>query len=130
MTLQKKVFETLAKVNAKREGMNAELEKLLAQNYARQCPANVSLNPAIRKQTGGLPDYFIAPEKTAVVEVAAMNFYRSKNWHSCGLDREGNSYSLRIGWLKSLREDKSYREIATTEQVRALYENERTGGES
>jgi hypothetical protein len=94
-------------------------------NFVKNCPSNIVLNPAIYKQELGVPDYFIAPEKTSVVEISAMNFYRSKNWHSCGLDSEGKSYSLRIGWLKSIREDKNYREIATPEFVKTLYDAER-----
>jgi ATP-dependent DNA ligase len=121
---KKTCFETLAKVNAKREGMNNDLEGLLGKNFVKECPSNVLLNPLIYKQKQGIPDYFIFPEKTSVVEVAAMNFNRGKNWHSCGLDSEGKSYSLRIGWLKSIREDKSYLQIATPDFVKLLYEAE------
>jgi DNA ligase-1 len=117
-------FETLAKVNAKREGMNHDLEGLLRKHFIKECPSNIRLNPSIYKQKQGVPDYFVLPEKTSVVEVAAMNFYRSKNWHSCGLDSEGKSYSLRIGWLKSLREDKGYLQVATPDFVKLLYEAE------
>ncbi len=118
-------FETLAKVNAKREGMNRELENLLRGHFVKTCPVNLSLNPAIYKEERGVPDYFITPQKTSVVEVAAMNFTRSKNWHSCGLDSDGKSYSLRIGWLKSIREDKNYLQIATPSFVELLYNAER-----
>ena len=121
---KKTCFETLAKVNAKRAGMNKDLENLLRKHFVKECPSNVKLNPLIYKQEQGVPDYFIFPEKTSVVEVAAMNFNRSKNWHSCGLDSEGKSYSLRIGWLKSLREDKGYLQVATPDFVKLLYEAE------
>ncbi len=118
-------FETLAKVNAKRKGMNEEIYPSLKRAFVKKCPKEIALNPAIKEDD--MPDYFIQAEKTIVVEVAAMNFNRSKNWHSCGLD-DGNAYSLRIGWLKGLRDDKLPKQATTTEQVKKLYEKERTGG--
>jgi len=122
---KKRVFETLAKVNAKREGMNMALESLLDKHLEKNCPSNVVLHPLICKQKLGYPDYFVKPKNSAVVEVAAMNFYKSKNWHSCGLGKDGKSYSLRIGWLKNLRQDKKYLDVATPEFVEILYNNER-----
>lgn len=115
------MFETLAKVNAKRENMNKELEAMLLDNYRKTIPKNILLNPKARKDR--LPDYFLSPVKV-VVEVAAMNFNYGKNWHSCGLE-DGNSYSTRIGWLRNIRYDKSAEQTSTVEQVKKLYKNER-----
>lgn len=123
---KKGVFETLAKVNAKRNSMNHELEDLLKNNYLTSCPNNVILNPVITKTPLAYPDYFVAPEKSVVVEVAAMNFYRSKNWHSCDLDEKGMSYSLRIAWLRDVRKDKSFKQTTTNDQIKAFYEAERS----
>jgi DNA ligase-1 len=122
---KKECFETLAKVNAKRNSMNLELEARLKDNLVWVCPPNVNLNAAIHKTPLAYPDYFIEPEKSVVVEVAAMNFYYSKNWHSCGLDKDGKSYSLRIGWLKGIREDKSISDTASVDSVKTLYDTER-----
>ena len=122
---KKEVFETLAKVNAKRNSMNCELENLLKNNYLTTCPNNVVLNPAIIKTPLAYPDYFVAPEKSIVVEVAAMNFCRSKNWHSCNLDEKGLSYSLRIAWLKDIRSDKSFKQTTTVDQIKSFYDAER-----
>ena len=123
---EKKVFETLAKVNAKREGMNRELETLLKGSLVKQVPANVVLNDRIYKTKDALPDFFIRTDKTVVLEIAAMNFFYSKNWHSCGLEAD-NSYSLRIGWLKSIRQDKTPVQASTPDQVKILYDSERSG---
>jgi ATP-dependent DNA ligase len=123
---KKGVFETLAKVNAKRNSMNRELEDLLKNNYQTDCPNNLTLNPIINKTPLAYPDYFVAPEKSVVVEVAAMNFYRSKNWHSCDLDDKGMSYSLRIAWLKDIRKDKNYKQTTTSDQIKAFYQAERS----
>jgi len=112
-------FETLAKVNAKREGMNSDLLPLLEGNLQKEIPSNILINPSAFK-LNKLPELFINPIKAPVVEVSAMNFNKSKNWHSCGLE-DGLSYSLRIGWLKNIREDKDYRGVATTSQVIDLY---------
>lgn len=104
--------------------MNKQLSSLLENKFLEKCPNQILLNPEIWKNKERVPDYFISPKKTNVVEVAAMNFNKSKNWHSCGFE-DGKSYSLRIGWLKSLREDKKPTDASTTEQVKSLYENER-----
>lgn len=119
-----RMYETLAKVNAKREGMDKELHPLLKDKYTDRCPKNVSLNPNIPEEQ--MPDYFIQPRKSAVVEVSAMNFHYSKNWQSCGL-ANGKAYSLRIGWLKSIRYDKNPSQVSTSEDVKELYKKERDG---
>jgi DNA ligase 1 len=118
-------YETLGKVNAKREGMNKELSALLENKFLPSCPQNVLINQAAYSKPDAIPDYFINPDKSIVVEVAAMNFNRGKNWHSCGLE-DGNAYSLRIGWLKNIRDDKSPKDSTTSDQVKMFYENERS----
>ena len=115
-------YESLCKVNAKREGLDKKLYPLLEQSFLKECPDNVFLNPKIYKTEGGIPDFFVDPS-ALLVEVCSMNFHRTNNWHSCGYS-EKKSYSLRIAWLKGIREDKSVNDVATTEQVGVLYNNE------
>lgn len=122
-----KQFETLAKVNAKRNGMNEELVPLLQGYLLESAPANVLINPVMYKQKRG-PDFFVNPLCAPVVEVSAMNFHYSNNWHSCGLGKSGKSYSLRIGWLKDIRQDKGAVDATSTSQVKDFYESE--GGEN
>jgi ATP-dependent DNA ligase len=123
---QKNVYETLAKVNAKRNHANIEIQTLLNGKYLKKCPSNIYLNPSIFKANLAYPDYFIQPQKSIVLEIAAMNFNRGKNWHSCGLDDGGLSYSLRIAWLKNIRLDKVFSKIADVAQIKSLYEAERS----
>ena len=106
-------FETLAKVNAKRNAFNKELYPALRHHLDVQCPESIAVSQAIYTKPDTKPDYFVAPENSVVVEVAAMNFNYSKNWHSCGL-KEGKSYSLRIAWLKSIRDDKKPADASIT----------------
>jgi ATP-dependent DNA ligase len=120
-----KIYETLAKVNAKRERFDKELNELLKGNLRKIILANILFNPNIKKSKDRIPDFYISPEKSIVVEVAAMNFNYSTNWHSCCLNKKTNkSYSLRIGWLKNLRLDKTYRDIASDNDIKRLYDAE------
>ncbi len=118
--VRKGKFETLAKVNAKREGINKELERLLENFYVKNCPPEITVNPKMERI--GRPDSYVSPN--TVVEICAMNFSKGDNYHSCGLENN-ISYSLRIAWLKSIREDKSVRDITTTDQIKKMYEQER-----
>ncbi len=111
-------YETLGKVNAKREGLDALLAPLLQGDFSSP-PSHYNINSQIQKHTEGIPSYYVDP--TVVVEVAAMNLQYSKNWHSCGLD-EGKSYSLRIGWLKQIREDKVPSQTTTTQEIIRQYQ--------
>lgn len=106
-------YETLAIVNAR--GMGEELETLLAGRLG-EGPAGVRLLPSLE-----VPAAFADPGRTVVVEVAAMNIQRGRTAHSCGYDGK-QAYSLRLGWLRRIRHDKSPQEIATTDDVRRQYE--------
>jgi DNA ligase-1 len=118
-------YESLAKVNAKREGFNKEIKKAIEKNYTKTLPSQIYLNPSIPQKQ--MPDYFVQPKNSMIVEVSAMNFFYSKNWHSAGL-QDGKSYSLRIGWLKGIRQDKNVQQASTVELVKNLYEAEQQGG--
>lgn len=115
-------YETLGKVNAKREGMNADLDFMLEPVWTDIKPKNVDF-------TGGkeelVPDMYVHPDETIVVEVAAMNLQRGKNSYACGLGDDSKAYSLRIGWLKRIRDDKNPYDGTTTEQVAKMFEAQR-----
>ncbi len=115
-------YETVVKVNAKREGLNHKIQKALKRRLRKTVPKNVLLNQVIGSK-GHMPSYFITPQRSIVVEVAAMNFQRGKNWHSCGLEND-EAYSLRIGWLKSVRDDKNPEQSTTTTQIALHYKLE------
>lgn len=119
-------YETLAKVNAKREGNNKVLAQLLKGKLISNRPTNLFLNPNMDKHEEQKPNFYVAPEKSVVLEIASMNCHYGKNtWHSCGYS-DGNAYSLRIAWLKRIRDDKDIRGVSTTKKVRAVYE--KSGG--
>jgi ATP-dependent DNA ligase len=115
-------YETLAKINSKRQGMNKELETLLSGSFVSDVPQDVFLNPKMKEDK--LPDYFIQPRNSAVVEIAAMNIYYGKNDYSADYN-EGKAYSLRIGWLKTIRSDKAITQASKVELLRKLYQKEK-----
>ncbi|HII14772.1 MAG TPA: hypothetical protein HA362_00505 [Nanoarchaeota archaeon] len=114
----RKCFETLTKVNAKRKGMNRQLEELLKGKYVAEKPSSVVLSPCAGDED--LPQFYIEPNSSVVVEVKAMNIHYGKNRYSCGLD-SGKSYSLRIAWLNEIREDKAAVQASTVNDVEYLY---------
>jgi len=91
-------YETLAKVNAQRQGLDRQVEPLLAK--LKRKPASFVL------ADGCEPEVYVSPKKSPIVEVAAMNIQFGETSHTCGFDGK-NAYSLRIGWLKSIRDDKN-----------------------
>ncbi|MFH1401031.1 MAG: hypothetical protein ABIH41_05935 [Nanoarchaeota archaeon] len=111
-------YQTLAKVNAKREGLDERLSDLLLKRSRATRPDVVSMRDNVPPQH--IPDRYITPYRSVLVEVAAMNINYGKNWHSCGLE-DGKSYSLRIGWLKGIRDDKPVSQVAATADVRRIY---------
>lgn len=105
-------YEALVSVNARKDAQHEQLTHLLEQ--AMNEPAN---NTVFGKKN---PELYVPP--TQLVEVAAMNILRGKGSYVCGLDEtDGASYSLRIGWLKSLRDDKKVTDATTTEQIAQAY---------
>ncbi|MEK6969452.1 MAG: hypothetical protein AABW48_03420 [Nanoarchaeota archaeon] len=115
---ESKCFETLAKINAKREGTNQVLADLLTGKFQAEIPASVIIHPKAKSED--LPQLYVEPRVSVVVEIKAMNLNYGKNEYSCGFD--GNkSYSLRIAWAKQIREDKKPSQATTTTTVAELY---------
>ena len=111
-------FETLAKVNAKRDGLGKRIAHLLKNKFVKDKPASIVLSA--NAKADDLPDFYIDPFSSIVIEIKAMNIHYSKNWHSCGSDGE-KSYSLRIAWAKGIRDDKSPIQATTLTKVAELY---------
>lgn len=108
-------YETLARVNSKEKGFDNILEEILEGNHDNPLPQYV-INPALKDIHH--PSYFVDP--TVVVEVKTMDIQHARNVHSCGLQK-GMAYSLRIGWLNQIREDKSVDQITTTQEIARIY---------
>jgi DNA ligase-1 len=113
-----KCFETIAKVNAKKDGMNVQLEALLKDKFKAEKPSSILLSANAKEDD--LPDFYIEPMNSAVVEIKAMNINYGKNRYSCGLNN-GKSYSLRIAWLNEIRDDKTPTQTSAVKDIEYLY---------
>lgn len=116
---EKKAYETLAKVNAKREGLSAQVAGLLKGKFIITKPSAYLLSPRIKEKD--IPNVYVSPEDSIVMEIKAMNIQHGRNWHSCGFDGD-KSYSLRISWAKQIRDDKKPHQATTAGYVAKLYE--------
>ena len=111
-------YETLTKVNARSEGLDAVLFPLLQRHFVTTVPTQLILHDHIPDKD--VPDYFIHPARSQLVEVGAMNICYSDNWQSCGRG-DGKAYALRMAVLYRVREDKRIDACMTTEQIRERY---------
>ena len=122
-------YETITKVGIAKKDIIDKIEKKVRQFYTTEIPANIIISDSINKSSykRKKPIYFIRPENSVVVEVEALNITKSKNWHSCGLydaygRKSDKAYSLRIPIVQRYRDDKTAKDIATTEQITEIYE--------
>jgi len=109
-------FETLAKVNATR--IYSTIAAQLNEKFQIQKPESVILSPNAKSED--LPQRYIEPMSSIVMEIKAMNINYGRNWHSCGL-KDGKSYSLRIAWTMQIREDKKPMQATSTNKIGDLY---------
>ncbi len=120
---EKNCFETLAKVNAKRgciEDTVAAFIRGLPKDkpLSKNKPDSIFISPNATKED--LPGFYTNPFSSLVIEIKAMNVHYGRNWHSCSFDGT-KSYSLRIAWAKSIRDDKTPLQATTTKKVAELY---------
>jgi len=117
-------YETIAKIGISNRPMIDRLYSMIEKGFSEEVPFNVVLSDELGKKTyaGKVPYRYVVPEKSAVIEVKALDISRSKNWHSCSLEN-GEAYSLRIASIERIRDDKQIRECTTTKQIGELYCN-------
>lgn len=115
-------YETISKVGISNKEMINSLYDKIRPALVKKAPDCLSLSPVInnRAYARNVPDMYVNPSGSAVVEVNFLNITRGDNWHSCGL-KDGKAYSLRIAALKKLRFDKRVQDCNTSEQVAELY---------
>jgi len=115
-------YETIGKIAATRKGIAHEIYSFVKDNIIRQKPANVIFSEKLSSRACKkfMPDKFINPENSVVLEVRAMNLNRSENWQSCGY-KDGKAYSMRIGFAHQLRDDKNPKQATTTQIIEKLY---------
>ncbi|MBW2964211.1 hypothetical protein KY363_02015 [Candidatus Woesearchaeota archaeon] len=115
-------YETLGKIGATRNGLAKEIQAAVKGKTSRRAPKNVAFSEKLSRDAyaNHVPTMYIDPNSSVVLEVSAMNLYRSDNWQTCGLD-QGKAFSMRIGYAKQLRPDKSPQQATTTPTIWKLY---------
>jgi DNA ligase-1 len=123
-TKNKDRYETLVKLGIGNKRVVDELYGLIKPGLSVKAPENVILSPELARKSYArkVPYVFVAPEKSSVIEVKALNISRSENWSSCGM-RNGEAYSLRIASFNRIRYDKKVNQATTTSQIEELYGN-------
>lgn len=121
-------YETIGKISVTRDGLADQINGGIAGRTTEERPDDVvfseKLNKKIYRQF--VPDAYIDPEQSVVLEVNAMNLNLADNWQSCGYE-DGKAFSMRIGYAKQLRYDKNSQQATTTDTIRKLYEIQEGG---
>lgn len=123
-------YETLGKIGATRNGIANEIYAAVKGKTSNKAPKNVTFSEKLSRESyrNHVPAMYINPEQSIVLEVSAMNLYRADNWQTCGLE-DSKAFSMRIGYAKQLRQDKSSRQATTTDIVWKLYDLQKGGSE-
>jgi ATP-dependent DNA ligase len=122
-------YQTLGKVAVARKGISEEIFENTRGNMSRHASVDVCFSGKLERgaYSHHVPDAYIDPELSVVLEVKTMNIYRSENWQTCGLEN-GKAFSMRIGYANQLRLDKRPRQCTTTDAVWKLYALQEGGG--
>jgi len=112
-------LETVAKVaSGFTEEEMVNLRKLLEKIKTKSPPPNLDYKIEV-------VDYWVEPKY--VVEVAFDEITQSPN-HTCGM-KEGKGLALRFPRLMKMREDKTVKEITTSEEVEEMFGLQRSKGD-
>ena len=112
------VYQTVGVVNLLRK--NEITGRMFAQDVNDNIAELLEIKPLNVEYGKTLPEVYVAPEKSVVLEIGAMNFdYGSSNF-ACRLAGE-KSYSLRIAYVRTIRDDKVPRQASTTEKIAQLH---------
>ncbi|MFC1742258.1 hypothetical protein ACFL3V_07020 [Nanoarchaeota archaeon] len=115
-------YETLGKIGVTRDTFSEDIYRLVKDNTSNRAPRNVSFSEKLERASyeHHVPDIYIAPEDSVVLEVKAMNLCFAANWQTCG-EKDGRAFSMRIGYANQLRYDKDPKQATTTDAIRKLY---------
>jgi ATP-dependent DNA ligase len=121
-------YETMGKIGATRDGMAHEIYKEVKAHITQDPPANLALSEKLEKPSHSrfLPQAYIDPESSVVLEVNVMNINYSRNWQTCGL-KDGKAFSMRIGYASQLRYDKDPAQSTKTSAIKKLYKLQEKG---
>jgi ATP-dependent DNA ligase len=118
-----KKYTTIGKISVIRNKLANEIYPYVQGRMTRNVPGGeLFISP---KSSKFLPELFINPEDSVVLEVRAMNIeHNDSNWQSCGLalSPDRKSFSLRIAYAMQIRLDKKPRQATSTEQIKKLFE--------
>ncbi|MBU0461061.1 MAG: hypothetical protein KJ574_00585 [Nanoarchaeota archaeon] len=120
---EKGVYETIGKIGVTRAGLANEIHREVATKICPTRPRNVAFSEKLERQSFAkyVPQSYIYPEQSIVLEVKAMNLNLANNWQTCGYEN-GKAFSMRIGFAQQVRYDKSPKMATKTCAVRKLYE--------
>jgi len=117
-------YETIGKIGLSRinkqtqQSFAHDLDQQLANALTQQQSENVDYG---QRQ----PNLYIDPEQSVVMQVRPMNIdYNTSNGNACGHTKGAKTYSLRIGWVETIRDDKTVLESSTTDLVEQIYKNQ------
>jgi DNA ligase-1 len=116
------VYETIGKIGVTRDDLAKHIDGKIRGNLSNQSPGSVVFSDKLERRIycDHVPDLYVSPEKSVVLEVNALNICRSDNWQSCGA-MDGKAFSLRIGYAVQMRPDKSPKQATTTRAIARLY---------
>ncbi|MFC1722839.1 hypothetical protein ACFL0V_01740 [Nanoarchaeota archaeon] len=114
------MYETIGKIGVIRDGMAYDIHELVGENRTPFWPDNIDTSNMKKRRDSHVPNWWIKPEESLVLEVKAMNINYNRNWQSCGL-KGGKAYSMRIAYATQIRHDKGPLEATKTSDVEMLY---------
>lgn len=127
-------YETIGKVSVNKKNpfsgnlLAIDLYEMVKGNIANEKPKGVLFSG--KMADAHEPSMYIKDtNQSAIMEIKAMNIQKSSNWLTCGIDNEGKAYSMRIGWAKQIREDKSKAkdkktQVSPTSLVAKIFKNQ------
>ena len=128
------MFETMGKVKVgskeDQQEIYSRLKNIIPTNGVYENvvknAGNLRINSEMSKIGRKIPNHIISygnKDDVAIVEIKILDVTYSDNWHSCGLDYDGEkAHSLRLPTYKQLRIDKTkHKDVTSTEQVHDYY---------
>lgn len=112
------IYQTIGVVSLLKK--NPVTDNLFTQDISERISELFDTKPINVEYGKSLPDVYVTPENSVVLEIGAMNFDYGSNNFACRLAGE-KSYSLRIAHVRIIREDKAPRQATTTEQIAKLH---------
>jgi len=117
-------YQTVGTINLLRK--NNATGNLFAKDIQEQLADRLTENPAqcvvIGEKTAAV---YVHPKQSLLLEIRAMNIERTNSESFACSPDDKNFYSLRTGYVKSIREDKLAPQATTCEQIAQLYSMQR-----